>query len=59
MGKIYEGAAVMPGIKQNPDISDKDINDIIAFIKSGFTSKPKWFNMKESIITQLRAATCE
>ncbi len=58
-GKIYEGAAVMPGIKQNPDISDKDIKDIIAFIKSGFTSKPKWFNMKESIIAELRAATAD
>ena len=58
-GEIYEGAAVMPGIKQNPDISDKDINDIIAFIKSGFTSKPKWFNMKESTITDLRKATAD
>ena len=58
-GEIYEGAAVMPGIKQNPDISDRDINDIIAFIKSGFTSKPKWFNMKESIIAELRAATAD
>lgn len=58
-GEIYEGAAVMPGIRQNPDISDKDIKDIIAFIKNGFTSKPVWFNMKESAITQLRAATTD
>ncbi|MFK7981858.1 MAG: c-type cytochrome [Saprospiraceae bacterium] len=58
-GKTYEGAAVMPGIKQNPDISDKDINDIIAFIKSGFTSKPKWSKMTESTIAKLRAATAD
>ncbi len=58
-GEIYEGAAVMPGIKLNPDISDKDIKDIIAFIKSGFTSKPGWFTMKESTITKLRAATAD
>lgn len=58
-GEIYEGAAVMPGIKQNPDITDRDINDIIAFLKSGFTSKPKWFNMKESVISKLRAETAD
>ena len=58
-GEIYEGAAVMPGIKQNPDISDKDIRDIIAFIKSGFTSKPAWFNLKESTITELRTVTAD
>jgi len=58
-GETYEGAAVMPGIKQNPDISDKDIKDIIAFIKSGFTSNPKWFNMEESVITDLRKATAD
>jgi len=58
-GEIYEGAAVMPGIKQNPDISDKDINDIIAFLKNGFTSKPKWFRLKESVITDLRAKTTD
>jgi len=49
----------MPGIKQNPDISDRDINDIIAFLKNGFTSKPVWFNMKESVITKLRAETAD
>lgn len=58
-GEIYEGAAVMPGIKQNPDISDKDIKDIIAFIKSGFTSNPGWFTMKASTISELRAATAD
>jgi len=49
----------MPGIKLNPDISDKDIKDIIAFIKSGFTSNPGWFSMKESTISELRAATAD
>ncbi len=58
-GKIYESALVMPGIKHNPDITDRDINDIIAFIKSGFTSKPKWSKIKESTITALRAATAD
>lgn len=58
-GKIYEGAAVMPGIKHNPDITDKDINDIIAFLKNGFTSKAKWSNMKEATITKLRAETAD
>ena len=58
-GEIYEGAAVMPGIKHNPEITDRDINDIISFLKNGFTSKPVWFNLKESVITKLREETAD
>ncbi len=58
-GEIYEGAAVMPGLKHNPDITDEKINDILAYIKNGFTSKPEWFNFKTEIITDLRAQTAD
>ena len=58
-GETYEGAAVMPGIKQNPDITDEKILDILAYIKNGFTSKPEWFRMDKKIIADLRAQTAD
>ncbi len=58
-GEIYEGAAVMPGIKQNPDITDEKINDILAYLKNGFTSKPVWFNLDTKVITDLRTQTAD
>ena len=58
-GEIYEGAAVMPGIKDNPDISDRDIIDIIAYIKNGFTTDASWSNMKQEDVARLRAKTAD
>ena len=58
-GKIYEGAAVMPGIKHNPDITDGKINDIISYLKNGFTSKPGWHKIDTKTISDLRAKTAD
>lgn len=58
-GEKYEGAAVMPGIKDNPAISDRDILDIIAYIKNGFTTDATWLRMKQDKIAELRAATAD
>ncbi len=58
-GEIYEGAAVMPGIKQNKDITDEKIMDILAYIKNGFTSKPEWFRLKSEVVADLRAQTAD
>jgi len=58
-GEIYEGAAVMPGIKHNPDLTDEKIKDILAYIKNGFTSKPVWFRLDTKVITDLRAKTAD
>lgn len=58
-GELYEGAAVMPGIKDNPDLTDSKINDILAYIKNGFTTKPVWFRMKDEEIAKLRAQTAD
>ena len=58
-GELYEGAAVMPGIKHNPDITDEKILDILAYIKNGFTSKPVWFRMDKKVVTDLRAKTAD
>ncbi|MEM6316296.1 MAG: c-type cytochrome [Bacteroidota bacterium] len=58
-GEIYEGAAVMPGIKNNPDLTDERIKDILAYIKNGFTSQSVWFNMDTKVITDLRNQTAD
>lgn len=58
-GELYEGAAVMPGIKDNPDLTDSKINDILTYIKNGFTTKAVWFKMKEEDIAKLRAQTAD
>ncbi len=36
-GKRYEMNAMMPGIKNNPDLSDKDIADILTFLRNSFS----------------------
>lgn len=58
-GEIYEGGAAMPGIKNNPDITDERIMDILAYIKNGFTSKPEWFKMDEKVVADLREQTAD
>jgi len=58
-GEIYEGAAVMPGIKNNPELTDGKIKDILTYIKNGFTTNPTWFRMKDETISNLRAQTVD
>ena len=58
-GEVYKGAAVMPGIKDNSDISDRDIIDIIAYIKNGFTTDATWSKMKEEDVAALRVKTAD
>jgi len=58
-GKIYEGAAAMPGLKDNADITDEKIMDILAYIKNGFTSKPEWFRLDGKVVSDLRAQTAD
>ncbi|MFK7947164.1 MAG: c-type cytochrome [Saprospiraceae bacterium] len=36
-GKRYELNAAMPGIKNNPALTDKDIADLLSFMRSSFT----------------------
>lgn len=36
-GKRYEMNAVMPGLKDNPEISDQDIADLIIFLRNSFS----------------------
>jgi mono/diheme cytochrome c family protein len=55
-GKKYEGAAVMPGLRDNPAITDEAIRDIIIFIKNSFSSKNQKRPSKK-LIPELREAT--
>ncbi len=58
-GEKYEAAAVMPGIKNNPDITDEKILNILAYLKNGFTSQPIWFRMDKEVVSNLRAQTAD
>jgi len=39
-GQTYEFAAPMPGYKDNPQLTDKDLADILSFIRNGFGTDP-------------------
>ncbi len=38
-GKLYDMNIVMPGLANNPDFTDKDLQDIISYINNAFTNK--------------------
>lgn len=54
-GTRYELNAVMPGIGNNPDLSDKDIADLLIFLRNSFSTKGAW--VKEEEVTKVRAQT--
>ncbi len=39
-GKRYELNAVMPGLKDNPELSDNDIANILSFVRNAFSEEP-------------------
>ncbi|MEO1258164.1 MAG: c-type cytochrome [Bacteroidota bacterium] len=51
-GKTYDMNLVMPGIKNNPELTDKKIADIITFVKNSFTQKPEW--LKAETVAEIR-----
>ena len=53
--KRYNLNAVMPGIKNNPDISDKDIADLVVFLRNSFSYSNPW--IKEEDVTKWRERT--
>ncbi|QVY66917.1 c-type cytochrome [Polaribacter sp. Q13] len=54
-GKLYELSATMPGLNNNPDYSDKDIQNLIQYLQSDFSSIRK--NISTSQIKSLRSKT--
>ena len=55
-GKRYEFNAVMPGIGNNPDLSDQDILSVIAFIRNAFMTTANFMNvpLNEERLRKLR-----
>ena len=54
-GKSYDMNLVMPGIKENPDLTDKKIADLMIFIRNSFTDgTPKPVTTK--MVKELRAS---
>lgn len=54
-GKRYEMNAVMPGIKNNPELSDKDIADLLIFLRNSFSFSSTYVSEKD--VAKWRAAT--
>lgn len=54
-GKVFTPQAFMPGLAQNPTISDQDLADIATYIRSGWNNRASQIGMKE--VAKIRAAT--
>ena len=56
-GTRYDMNLVMPGIKDNPELSDKDLAAILTFVRNSFSYEPRGVQEKE--VTALRKATTD
>jgi mono/diheme cytochrome c family protein len=54
-GERYELNAVMPGVKENPELSDTDIAAILTFTKNAFSQRPT--SIRPARVKDLRTAT--
>lgn len=54
-GQDYEFHAAMPAYKDNPDLTDEKLHDVLNFIKNGFANEPSGISKEE--ITDLRKLT--
>lgn len=54
-GKRYEMNAVMPGIKNNPELSDKDIADLLIFLRNSFSFSSTYVSKED--VAKWREAT--
>ncbi len=51
-GQTYEFAAPMPGYKDNPQLTDKDLADLLSFIRNGFGTDPSTVSVE--LVKELR-----
>ncbi|MGB6154218.1 MAG: PVC-type heme-binding CxxCH protein [Pricia sp.] len=56
-GQRYEFNQAMPGLNQNPNLSNEDISDIITYVTNAFSRAPRW--IKPETIGKLRNAKSE
>ena len=54
-GKVYNIKTPMPGIKNNPNLTDKDISDLLVFLRNSFSLSDT--NIKEKDVATWRAKT--
>jgi len=54
-GEAYESPADMPGLAQNPTISDADLADIATYIRNDWSNKAPM--VKEELVKKIRQAT--
>lgn len=54
-GKVYKIATPMPGVKSNPNLTDKDIADLLTFLRNSFSLSDVWID--EKMVTKERAKT--
>jgi len=56
-GKLYEMNHAMPGLKNNKSLSNKDIADLISYVTSAFSDKPR--KIKPEEVSKLREQKSE
>lgn len=56
-GTLYKPAAAMPGIKDNPSLSDQDIADVVNYIRNAWGNKAK--TIDSSLIKEVRSGTAK
>ena len=54
-GKLYDTGAIMPGVRHNPALNDKDLAALLRFIVNGLASSGP--RISESLVKKLRAQT--
>ena len=54
-GKLYEMNAVMPGLKDNPDLNDQEIAAILTYVRNSFGREP--MNVLPETVAMLREET--
>ncbi|MCF7567118.1 c-type cytochrome [Sabulilitoribacter arenilitoris] len=46
-GKLYDTNVVMPGLANNPDFTDKDLQDIINYVNNAFSNKYEYISIEK------------
>ena len=54
-GELYDMNLVMPGLKNNPTLSDKDIADLLVFVRNSFSFSDTYINAED--VSKWREAT--
>lgn len=53
-GTVYKIQTPMPGIKNNPNLSDKDIANLLTFVRNSFSLSDAWINEKDVAIERAK-----